>query len=202
MIMSGFIQKLMMLIVLVFMGSAVTPSAWAQVDYSGTWNLTTQTLLPDFNDPCLYEGTAVITQNGTALTGTASLTLTSGPGACPSNMSAQVTGSVQNVGVVLGLLLDGQLGEAQFSSRGAAPGMMQSANGGTDKVKADGMSLAGSFDVTVGPHAGQTGSWSAMMVAMMDDLPIPTLAFYGGLVLVLLLVAVGGFRIRRRHLPH
>lgn len=198
--MSVFTQKLLMLMILVIMGSAVTSSVWAQVDYSGTWNLSTQTQLPDSNEPCIFEGTALITQNGTELTGTASLTLTSGPGACPSDMTAEVVGSVQRDIVVLGLLLGGQLGEAQFTSQ-VAPAIMQSADSDTSKVKAEGMSLAGTFDVTVGPYSGQSGSWAAMIAAKMDDFPIPTLAFYGGLVLILLLVVMGAFRIRRRYHP-
>ena len=207
--MSVFTRKLLMLMVLVLMGSVVTSSVCANVDYSGTWNLTTQTQLPDpdtqtqlsdSNDPCIFDGTALITQDGTVLTGTASLTRTSGPGACPSDLTAEVTGSVLKNNVVLGLLLGGQLGEATFTSP-AAPNMMQSANGDTGKVKADGMSLAGGFEVTKGDFMGQTGSWGAMMVAKMDDFPIPTLAFYGGLTLVLLLLVMGGFRIRRRHHP-
>jgi len=200
--MSGFSRQFMVLIVLVFIGSTVTSSAWAQVDYSGTWNLETQTLLPDSIDPCLYSGTAEIIQAGNDLSGTASLTLTSGPGACPSEMTAAVSGVVRNGNIELGLLLGGQLGEATFYSQGAAPAVVQSDAGVRKTVKNGGMTLDGAFDVTEGPYAGQTGAWSAIMAAMMiDERPIPTLAFYGLLLLVAVLVAAGGLSLRRRHLP-
>ena len=200
--MSDFSRQLLLLMVLVFMGSTVTSNVWAQVDYSGTWGLDATTYLPDEMQPCEYSGTAIISQNGADLSGTASLTLTSGPGACPSEMTAAVSGVVRSGNIELGLLLGGQLGEATFYSQGAAPAVVQSGAGVGKTVENGGMSLGGSFNVTVGPYAGQVGSWSAMMAAMMvDEQPIPTLAFYGLLMLVLVLVVAGGFSLRRRHLP-
>jgi len=200
--MSSCVRRVMMLIVLVITGSMVTSTAYAQVDYSGTWNLETQTFLPDSNDPCVYSGTAEITQNGDVLVGTASLTLTSGPGACPSEMTAEVNGRVEGGDIQMGLLLGGQLGEATFYTQGVLASSVQSVTNAGEKVMNGDMSLEGGFDVTAGQFTGQTGSWSAIMAAMMiDERPIPTLAFYGLLALVLVFVTVGGISLRRRQLP-
>jgi len=199
-------QKFFVLSLLFLTGPGLVATAQAQLDHTGTWNLTTVTYLPNEDLPCDYAGQAVITQVGTTITGTAELTLTSGPATCPSEMSAKVTGVATDSGVELGLLLGGSLGEATFCSNSdklcALPSGQPSkaAQAGNDTIEADAMSLAGPFSVTEGTYAGQTGNWSAIMVEAFSSLPVPTLAFYGALVFILMLLLIGGLSLRRE--PH
>lgn len=198
-------RKLFVFMTLILTGSAMVSTALAQVDYSGVWTLTTVTTLPDETLPCNYEGTAVITQVGTALSGQAELTLTSGPGACPSEMSAQVTGVVNGTEVELGLLLGGQFGEATFTSVSrplvnASSEAHISAQSGGPVAKPEAVNLNGPFNVTKGAFAGQGGNWNAVFKAGFSIAIIPTLAYYGALIFGILLLAIGGFRLRRRHI--
>ena len=187
--------KFAILITFLLAGHVLVSNAWAQVDYSGVWDLTTSTYIPDLDtmEPCEYTGTALIVQNGDILKGTASLTLVSGPGACPSEMTAEVSGQVDGEDIEWGLLLDQQLGEATFYTKGSR---LDAAADGPAADPAP-MSLAGGFDVTQGPYAGQSGNWTAAFAMVIESTQVPTLAFYGLLLPVAVLLSVGFVRFRR-----
>lgn len=154
---------------------------WAQTDLSGTWNLSSTMFLPDIGTPCEYSGQATLTQDGPDIFGTAEQTLSSGPGGCPAEMSASLSGTF-NVGrqqVLLTGVLDGGkvFGMASFT------GSISRASGGN-----------GSISVTSGPFAGVGGTWLARLAQAPG---IPAVTPIGLTVLVLLLLAGGGLMLRR-----
>lgn len=132
---------------------------------------------------CDFEGAAEIFQDGTVISGDADLTLVAGPDGCPLEMSAQLTGIAADGVINMGVLMGGNLGEADF--QGAAGNLA-----GT---------LQGSFQTTSGPFAGSDGSWFARRQESV--LAIPTLNDWGlALMAVLVFVAGSLFMLRRRRL--
>jgi len=167
---------------------ATSGIAAAQVpDFSGTWQLTSQ-LFPPIQPPelgqvpCDFEGSAVITQDGSDLGGTADLTLVSGPVECPAQMSAEVSGTVGPQGGVMlgGSLLGGNLGTAFFDGTGDP----QAGLGGTAAVE-------------TGPFGGANGTWAAVLGGP-SILEIPTLTAFGLVLLIGLLAVSALYLVRRR----
>lgn len=166
---------------------ATSGIAAAQVpDFSGTWELTSQLTIPaqtpQLGAPCDFEGSAVITQDGSDLGGTADLTLVSGPMECPAQMSAEVSGTVGPQGGVMlgGSLLGGNLGTAFFDGTGDP----QAGLGGTAAVE-------------TGPFGGANGTWAAVL-GRPSILEIPTLTAFGLVLLIGLLAVSALYLVRRR----
>jgi len=162
------------------------PAARAQVvDVSGSWELQTSVFfgqgegLPD----CEYQGSAEITQNGTDLGGTSSLTLESGDASCPAEMAADVDGQIMGNLLEMGMLMGGQLGTAQWGGT-VAPAAAEGVTGGD-------------FLVDSGPFSGSGGIWSAQR-GTPPVLAIPTLTTLGLVALVALLLGAAALLLRRR----
>jgi len=174
---------------LLLLSLSLTAQAQGLPDLAGTWSLTTDTLLPDENLRCTFNGQAIVTQVSIDLAGQASLTLLDGPTACPMEMTASLTGRLTSTGVEVGMLMGGQLGEAAFS--------------GDFNPNDTSPTLMGGFDVTSGPFLGQFGNFEARLPLLPTDPsvnPIPTLAFYGVLLLILTILIIGGFNLSRHRL--
>ena len=88
-------------------------------------------------------------------------------------------GRARSSGQLSGALMGGPLGEADFS------GELTPNPGGS-----------GTFDVTSGPFAGSTGSWTAER--LLASIEIPTLTPLALTVLLLLIVVAGYALLRRR----
>jgi hypothetical protein len=148
-------------------------------DLSGDWSLQTDALAPGLNLPCLYSGTAQVSQTTAGdFTGQAELFLLSGMPPCPDRMAATLQGLVSGT-VIEVAMLSGELGSASFSG----------------DVDPGARSVAGSFVVEQGPFAGGSGTWSA--VVRQAALEIPTLSVLGLTLLALLLAVVGWLILRR-----
>lgn len=149
-------------------------------DLTGQWLLGTTVQLSGEASPCVFEGIADIAQQGTQLSGTARLSLVSGPAACPAVMTAELSGAVEDGEVVsLTGMLGGQLGTVDFT------GTLSPNPGG-----------GGDFTVTSGPFQGEEGTWTAQLVQSAAQ--IPTLVPLGLALLALALVAAGTLFLRRR----
>lgn len=177
---------LLVALVLLMFGSLASAAQMPASGFAGTWNINMTTRIPGENTDCMFGGKAMVEQSNGDLTGTVMLMLSSGPDACPSEMNANMTGMVADGGVKFGVLMGGNLGEAMFEGK---PGDLLNA-------------LIGSFDVTTGPFAEQGGNWSAMMAPPVtyDTKPVPSLAFYGAAILLLLLLLIGSNRLRGHRL--
>ncbi len=151
-------------------------------DLTGTWDLTSQVTIPGEELPCNYSGQAMITQNGTEISGTAQQSFVSGPASCPAEMAASLSGyfdGTRQMVVLNGSLMGGQLGTLYFS------GDISRDQGG-----------GGSFGVETGPFAGAGGSWSALLRQQLEA--IPALTPLGLTLLVVLLLGLGALLLRRR----
>ena len=160
----------------------------APADVSGAWDLETSVFLgqvpvPEGLPDCEYQGSAQVTQGGSDLGGTSNLTLVSGDGECPAEMSADIDGQVVGTELQLGMLMGGQLGTAQWSG---AVGPQLEGEGGA----------GGDFTVDSGPFAGAVGTWSAVQ-GEPSALVIPTLTTVGVVVLVALLLGAAALLLRR-----
>jgi len=161
--------------VLLTLGLAVP--ATAQVpDVSGTWNITTNADLPADGGTCVFSGKVMIEQMGASISGSPVLKLVSGPAACPPLMMASLTGTVDEKGCIDGML-SGPLGTSYF-------------NGCPDE---GGDGWSGDFANETGPYAGAGGTFMAALVA-----DIPTLSAVGLTALMVLILAIGGWLLRRR----
>lgn len=161
---------------------ALVPNALAQpADYSGTWAMQASALLPGENVPCMYEGTVTLMQNGDQLSGPVMLSLVSGPAACPGELMAQLTATVNGAQIEMGMLDGGAMLGTAFFSGGPGDGMDD---------------LVGRFGVETGPYAGTNGAWAAQR--LISVLEIPTLTTVGLVALVALLLAAATVILRRR----
>lgn len=125
--------------------------AQAQVfDFSGQWELATDITLPGESTPCSFFGYAQVVHDLAkgAISGTAVLELTSGPGACPPEMAADLSGNPDGVTIFNGMLFGGVIGEATFTG------------GVVNRKRWKGLALGGGFNVTEGPFAGLSGGWA------------------------------------------
>lgn len=148
----------------------------AAAQYSGTWNITTTANLPGMGGVCQFAGQATLQQDGVSISGTVVQKLVSGPAACPPMMTAMLTGTEDEEGCVDGSLT-GPLGTLYFS---ICPGK-------------DPNAVSGEFGTETGPFAGASGTLMAILVE-----PIPTLSVVGLTALAILILAIGGWLLRRR----
>lgn len=161
--------------------TAVAAPALAQVDYSGAWDLSATSVLPDEGGTCSFEGSVQISQSPNGVSGVASLSLVAGPDSCPMELMADLTGRVgEGDCIVDGVLLGGQLGDATF---GGCPGDQPG-------------SLQGSMQVTAGPFAGTTSIWTG--ARQTQQAAIPTLSAAGLALFIGLLLAAGAWLARGR----
>lgn len=184
-----------------FAAQAQTPTG-----FGGTWNMTVTFELPNEGGTCVYEGTAVLTQDGSAISGPTTLTVVSGPFECPAEMMADLVGTIEpavdliNLFYVSGTLFGGKLGEASFTGSispnlGAqAKTAVEPGGRGAITVSTGGQ---GTTSVPSGPFAGATGSWSAALAAAPAALAIPTATPIGLTLFVLLLIGAGTWVLGR-----
>lgn len=153
---------------------AVTaPEAVWAVDVSGTLNLT----VVDTINNCTDAGQATLTQTGTALSGSGSISLVTGTG-CPPVLSGTMSGTVVGTTITVGFVTS-QLGTASF----------------TGTIAGDGNSMSGTW--SAGPPCGFVascgGTWSMTRTA-----GIPTLSQWGMIGMSTLLAGLGTWAMRRR----
>ncbi len=72
----------------------LTAGAAAVEVVNGSWTLQANALLPEQEIPCSFEGSAQVVQDGNEFNGTAALTLSGGPDACPAEMMASINGVI------------------------------------------------------------------------------------------------------------
>lgn len=165
------------------------------IDLSGEWDLQASAFLaqqPEEGLPdCEFSGNATITQDGADLGGTADLALVSGDPECPTEMSADLDGTINGTEIEMGVLMGGNLGTAEWTGA-VVVGAAEGAGVGD---------LAGGFLAGTGPFAGSTGSWTAQRVGGPSVLAIPTLTTLGIVALVALLLAAAALILRRRPEP-
>jgi len=169
------------------------PLAAQTPDFTGTWTLQTNGYLPDENIPCVYEGTVQFSQTGPSeWVGPATLTLVSGPPACPAEMMATCTGGLD--GGTFGGTLDGgdMYGFASFSGTEVTAGKIKGTLGDAPDGAHSKATLAakagwqGGFTTSTGPFSGTSGTFVAMRQSVLE---IPTLTETGLLLMAILLMA-------------
>jgi hypothetical protein len=152
------------------------------VDLTGAWAIQMQTVTTTagtkavVRPSCGFQGDAVVSQSGSALTGNMTVTQNSTV-SCPSSMSASLTGTVTGNTVSMGAVMGvGTLGQASFTGIVAA------------RAAGTGNGITGSFSVTGGPFTGTGGTFSATRLATTAA-TVPALGGRGMTVLALLLLA-------------
>ena len=139
-----------------------TVPAMPAIDVNGAYQLS----VVDTVDSCTFAGQAVLTQSGSAFTGTATLSLVVGTG-CPSSLSGPVSGTLTGNTISFGIA-SGGFGTVNFI--------------GT--VSNDGSSASGTWSTT----GAAAGTWSATRVPLAGA---PALSLWSLAVLTLLLGWVG-----------
>lgn len=178
-------------IILLLATTALAMAGTALVNLSGTWLLQWEGLLPDEKSPCVYQGLVNVFA---ALKGSASVSLQTGPDACPDEMTAEITSLVVDGTSISGVLDGGEFGMLDF--QGSLVSAQQSVQAKQDAVPA-GPALVGSFAVrSGGPFGGSEGSWNASLVAPLTQVPL--LNPYGLFGLALLLAAASYYLYRRK----
>lgn len=162
---------------------ALAAGAAAQ-DLTGTWDLQATVFLPSEGNggDCEYQGTSDFTQADGTVTGDPVLDFTSGDTeSCPDELFGMLSGLVE-MGTISGTI-SGEQGALDFSGDIF------------DEERGEGQddNVAGGFDVTQGPFAGSSGSFSGQRVAMM-----PTLTPWALGLLALALLAAGSLLLVRR----
>lgn len=157
--------------------------AFGQLDVGGTWDLQASAVIPPESDPCVFEGSADVVQDGSVLSGQATLLLVSGPTPpCPPEMMADLDGNVDGDSIFG--TLDGGAMFGLLSLQGS--------------VSDDGQSIQGSFLVEEGPFGGVTGTWSAVVQQEVPTTPAIPAAGAWGLGLLTALLALASLLILRR----
>lgn len=179
-----------LMIVAVF---GMATNLWGQTapaDLSGDWVLTATAQLGAVDlkgvtptGTCTFEGSAHVIQDGSGIGGDAMLDLVDGDPACPMQMDGSLTGEVSGDQIQMGMMMSQQLGTADFS-------------GGTPQNLTKAGPLGGRFSVTSGSFAGTTGNWAAVQI--VPGIEVPTLSAAGLTLLVLLILAMGAWVLRRR----
>jgi len=166
---------------LLLLPGALTAGLVPPPDIAGLWSVSTDCALPRQNLPCVFEGSGQVTQSGDQVMGTVQLMLVSGPAACPTEMLADLQGTL--VGSSFMGTLDGgaMFGALDFS--------------GT--VSVDGQTITGDFAVQDGgPFQGCSGAFDAER--QIVDVAIPTLSGMSLVILWVLLLGAGLVMLRRR----
>lgn len=190
------------LVVLAVAVVAGTPLSAQTTDISGAWNLQLTANLPEVMNPCVFSGTAAITQLGAEFSGTANLSYVSGPEGCPMEMMATLGGAID--GNLLQGTLDGgkAFGTATFTGTlDGTVAMVGTLEGAPSSATlAPKATPAGRMTTDSGPFAGTAGNWLA---ARQSVLEIPTLTETGLLLMAILLLATATYFLMRRqqHTP-
>lgn len=199
------IQRALVLPILAVLALAVVAPAALQaqiLDLTGTWTLEVEAfpsepeiaaesaapaagpvLQPKQEEPCLYSGTVVASQDGNQWTGPAELSLVSGPAECPAEMIGDLTGTLSEADGVI--LIDGFIDGADPTGHSTFAGTI-SPNPGGD----------GNFAVDEGSFAGTAGTWIAQLQHSAEE--IPELTPVGLAILTLLLLAAGAWVLSRQ----
>jgi hypothetical protein len=175
-------------VLLVVLGVALPAATQTTINLSGTWTLGSSFTLPELQKqlaPCVFNGAAVIQQDGSEIFGRVIQTLVSGPEECPAEMLADLSGSYNPVSKQVSLQgsMDGgtQFGMASFG------GEISPEQGG-----------GGESAVEQGPFAGASGTWTAVLTQQGEGIPVATPV--GLTLLVLVLLAVGSALLRQQRL--
>lgn len=155
----------------------------AAQDFSGNWDLQTETTLDGEETPCVYQGTVPVDAVEGEWSGPAELFLISGPAACPAEMTGDMVGFVNQ---------DGE----QFFITGSISGSDPTGNATFDGVISPNPGGSGTFGVDEGPFAGANGIWVAELLAQ-SVLEIPVLGPFGLAALTALLLISGGWILAR-----
>lgn len=166
-------------------------------DPNGTWSLDATVNLPDAGGTCEYSGQAALTETSGVLSGSAELFLQSGPGACPAEMSGDLSGqgSFDGPDFFLNGQITGPLGTTDFNGQlSPEPPVVM---GHTEVPRALNPDPAGvgSFEVTTGDFTGSSGTWLAALLPVSFFSPklAPVI-----LTLLLLLLLGSGYGLLAR----
>jgi hypothetical protein len=173
------------------------------LDVTGSWSIQMQTLSTASQghapvSGCGFQGTTNVNQTGSQFTGGIDVNQASGPGSCPSAMSATVSGTVAGSQVSMGAVMgSASLGQATFTGTitPAAPVHPGSASTPAAPVN-PGSTITGTFSVTSGPFNGTGGTWSATKLAAVAA--VPALGARGLTLLALLLLGSALWLLWRR----
>jgi hypothetical protein len=180
-------------------------------DVSGSWVISMQAVSRPPAGPgqapaaCNFQGTASDAQTGSQFSGNITVALVSGPGGCPSSMSASLSGNVTGNQITMGAVMGFGLGQASFTGTltPAAPVKPGSTTTGTPRPPQPaapvnpGSTITGPFSVTSGPFTGTSGTWSAVKQASAAP-GIPALGASGLAILALLLLGAAVWLLKRR----
>lgn len=159
----------------------------AAQNFSGNWQLQTETTLDGEETPCVYQGTVPVDAVEGEWNGPAELSLVSGPAACPAEMIGDMTGFIEQDGGVS--FITGFIDGADPSGFATFDGVISPNPGGS-----------GTFAVNEGqdggPFAGESGIWAAELLAQ-SVLEIPVLGSFGLAALTALLLISGGWILAR-----
>jgi hypothetical protein len=167
-----------LLAALAVLGAGSMALAQPPASLSGTWQFeTTMTLSASEGPPCAYEGTANVLHSDSTLSGTAAMTLLSGPPACPPNGTASLSGKVDGAAVTI-----------QLDGGGLGVALLQGQHAGGEE-------FAGTMAMESGPIDAD-GTWAASLGAV--GISIPTVGVIGGVAMVLLLASASLVVLRAR----
>lgn len=184
---------------LLVLGLGATAPGLAQVDFSGNWRLEVEAVQPDLPvpmatlapalapkamAPCIYSGTVALTQDGGSVTGPAELFLLSGPESCPAEMSGFLTGAISG-DKAGGFLIEGTIEGSDPTGTSSFSGTISPNPGGS-----------GEFLVTAGDFGDTSGTWSAVLLASVIE--VPGLRPLGLALLTALLLGTGAWILARR----
>jgi hypothetical protein len=166
---------------------------------AGTWTLNA-TVTPEGEEAaCFFEGSTTLTQDGSTVSGPATLSLVSGPESCPGELSGTLNGTVgvSKVGdtTVNGTITGGSpAGEASFTGTFSPvlAGIASPRSLVAMALAFQASSGSGSISVGSGPFAGAGGTWMASAPAAPAFNPL------GLLILVALLLIAGYIALRRQ----
>ncbi|HYL05899.1 MAG TPA: hypothetical protein VE075_07655 [Thermoanaerobaculia bacterium] len=168
------------------------PARAQGLDVTGSWSVRIQTTVSiGVGRPvpltCGFQGTTTVNQAGSRFSGEIDVNQASGPGSCPSAMSATLTGDVTGNQVSMGAVM----GNPSF---GAA-----SFTGTLTSAVAPGSTMSGTFTVTGGPFTGTSGTWNATKLAAVAA--VPALGGWGLALLAAVLLGCSLWLLRRMSAP-
>jgi hypothetical protein len=164
---------------------------------SGNFTLTATMTIPESVGPCVFQGVVMLVQEGPDVMAPVALGLLSGPESCPGELIGDLTGGVEQGDldtIFIGGLISGTDpgGAASFSGTFVPEpiGVSTAGFGGSAQEPSTG---GGDLNVTQGPFAGVTGTWSAVQASA-----VPAITPLGLLLLVGLVAALGAYLLRRQ----
>ncbi len=190
--------------------AGLAPAAYAQTPaIGGTWHLTAAIYPPDAEVPCEYEGDVPLAQDGDTWTGPADLTLVSEVSGCPEEMLGDLTGMISTdvegpatvaaiTGAIDGSDPTGHSTFVGFLSTVPAKELAEAPRppAGKRSTLATKSTLYGDGELSVdmGDFVDASGSWSAVRLDSIVD--VPGLTPVGLTFLVLLVLAAGALTLR------